>query len=308
MAPQCPRFDLSIPVVKKFNRLVIKVLTSISLSRRVFILTIPRYLIEVNLWAYAWAALLALSCSAILVSMPSLSRHGKETIDAIIEELEDHEISNYEQKPFVTPDSLKSILPEPRVALIVGAMADSQEIEIWQQPELIRMIADNGLRVFATLLLISRPGLIQNFKETDHFAHSQLDSRLPLSIDSLNQIFQDVKVSARFYKRQWRFLAPFFRADQSHRELQENVVLPFTKCVPLGEGGFGNIDMITMAASYQGLVSTRTGEVKLPASPFSLTDLSACERSQSFESRLSLGAMPRMTIGKKSISSRFCAV
>lgn len=177
-------------------------------------------------------------------------------------ELEDLEIQNHEQKPFIPPDALKDLLPESRVTTLICDLSKDGEIEVWQQPELVRIIVDNGLRVFATLLSFSQPALIQKFKETDHFAHSQLDSRLPLSKDSLELILQDEKLITRFYKHQWRFLAPFFRADQSHRVLQDNVILPFTKCVKLGEGGFGEVHKMTMPASYQGLVPEGTSQVE----------------------------------------------
>ena len=177
-------------------------------------------------------------------------------------ELEDHEIENYERKRFIPLDALKELLPKSRVAALIRALSEKGEVEVWQQPELIDIIVDNGLRVFATLLFFSRPGLIQKFKETDHFAHSQLDSRLPLSKDSLGHILGDEKLSSRFHKHQWRFLAPFFRADQSHRVLPDHVILPFTRCEPLGEGGFGEIDKMTMDASYQDLVPERTGQVE----------------------------------------------
>ena len=185
----------------------------------------------------------------------------------MIEELENIEIKNYEQRFFIPPDALKEILPESRVATLVHALSQNGEVKVWQQPELIRNIVDNGLRVFATLLSFSRPGLIQKFMETDHFAPSQLDSKLPLSEDSLRLILGDEKLSDRFYKHQWRFLAPFFRADQSHRALADRVILPFTKCEQLGEGSFGEVHKMTMAASYQGLVPERTGQVQ-PPQPF----------------------------------------
>ena len=197
--------------------------------------------------------------------MSSTSPQNEETNDMRLE-LEDLEIQNYEHKPFIPLDALKELLPESRVATLIRALSQNGEVQVWQQPELVRIIVDNGLRVFATLLSFSRPGLIQKFKETDHFAHSQLDSRLPLTKDSLGLILGDEKLSTWFYKHQWRFLAPFFRADQSHRELPDHVILPFTGCESLGEGGFGEVHKLTMAASYQGLVPEATGQVEPPLS------------------------------------------
>ena len=70
-------------------------------------------------------------------------------------ELEDLEVQNYKQKPFIPLDALKDLLPESRVAIFIYALTKSGEIEVWQQPELIRIVVDNGLRVFATLLSFS---------------------------------------------------------------------------------------------------------------------------------------------------------
>ncbi len=184
----------------------------------------------------------------------------------IREELEELEIQNYEQKYFVPHDALKDLLSERRIAALIGTLSEKREIEAWQQPEIIGIVVNNGLRVFATLLSFSRPELILKFKETDHFAHSQLDSRLPLSEDSLKLILRDEKLSAKFFKHQWKFLAPFFRADQSHRELQDSVVLPFINSEPLREGGFGEVHKMTMATSYQGLVPEGRSQVELPLS------------------------------------------
>ena len=176
-------------------------------------------------------------------------------------ELEDLEIQNYEQKSFISLDALQQLLTESRVVSLISDLSENGDIEVWQQAELSRIIVNNGLRVFATLLSFSRSDLIVKFKETDHFAHSQLDSRLPLSQDSLKMIVHDEKSSAKFYKHQWKFLAPLFRADQSHRELQDNVILPFISCERLGEGGFGEVHKMSLIASYQDLMPEGRSQV-----------------------------------------------
>ena len=180
----------------------------------------------------------------------------------IREKLADLEIQNYEQRCFVPHDSLKDLLSESRVAALIHTLSEKREIEVWLQSEIIDIVIKNGLRVFATLLSFSQPELILKFKDTDHFAHGQLDSRLPLSEESLRLILRDNELSAKFYKNQWRFLAPFFRADQSHRQLQNSVILPFVKCETLADGGFGEVHKMTMAASHQGLVPKERSQVK----------------------------------------------
>ena len=175
-------------------------------------------------------------------------------MDDIRGELEDLEIQNYELKSFIPLDALRQLLTENRIAILIQTLSENGDIEVWQQAELCRIIVNNGLRVFATLLCLSRPDLIVKFKETDHFAHSQLDSKLPLSQESLKMILRDERSGAKFYKHQWKFLVPMFRADQSHRELQDNVILPFTRCQRLGEGGFGEVHKMSLDATYQALV------------------------------------------------------
>lgn len=176
-------------------------------------------------------------------------------------ELEELEVQNYDHKFFIPLDDLRTLLPKSRVAALVRTLTEENKIEHWQESELVQMVVNNGLRVFATLLSFSRPDLIVKFKETDHFAHSQLDSRLPLSRESGVQILRDINLAAKFDKHQWRFLAPFFCADQSHRELHENVILPFTECKQLKEGGFGEVHKVTLAASHQALMSEKNGQV-----------------------------------------------
>ena len=191
--------------------------------------------------------------------MSSLNPH----INDIRGELEDLEIQNYELKSFIPSDALRQLLTESKIAILIHTLSENGYIEVWQQAELCRIIVNNGLRVFAILLCFSRPDLIVKFKETDHFAHSQLDSRLPLSQESLEVILRDERSGAKFYKHQWKFLAPIFRADQSHRELQDNVIMPFTRCERLGEGGFGEVHKMSLDATYQALVSERRSQVIL---------------------------------------------
>lgn len=90
----------------------------------------------------------------------------------IREEVADLDTQNHEQRCFVPHGALKDLLSESRVAALSRALSEKGEIEVWQQREIIGIVANNGLRVFATLLSFSRPGLILKFKETDHFAHS----------------------------------------------------------------------------------------------------------------------------------------
>ena len=182
-------------------------------------------------------------------------------MDRIRDELEELEVQNYEQKAFVTQDTLKSLFDEKRVTAIITDLSDTGKIQIYQQEEIVKAILANGRRIFATLISLSRPELILKFIEADHFAGGQLDSKLPFSREAVGHILEDEKLSTRFEKHQWKFFLPFFRADQSHRELRASTRLPFVRCEQLGEGGFGEVYKMILPASCQALVPGAEGEV-----------------------------------------------
>ena len=184
-------------------------------------------------------------------------------MDSIRDELEELEIQNYEQKAFITHDALKSLLVESKVTTIITNMSDKGQTQVYQQQEIVKAILGNGLRLFATLISLSRPELILKFMEADHFTTGQLDSKFPFSKQAVGLILKDDRLSARFEKHQWRFFFPFFCADQSHRELEDSTRLPFVKCEYLGEGGFGEIYKMILPASCQDLVPGAEGEVNL---------------------------------------------
>ena len=185
-------------------------------------------------------------------------------MDHIREELEELEIQNYEQKPFIPQDALKGLFDDNRINAIITNLSDTGKIQIYQQEEIVKAVLGNGLRLFATLISLSRPELILKFIEADHFAAGQLDSKLPFSKQAVQLILKDDKLSTRFEKHQWRFFLPFFCADQSHRELGVSTRLPFVRCEHLAEGGFGEVYKMFLPASCQGLVSEAEGEVHLP--------------------------------------------
>ncbi len=180
------------------------------------------------------------------------------------EELEELDIRNYEQKSFVPHHELRCLLDERKVTELIQAVSEQGKIQVYQQHEVVSVILDSGLRLFATLLSLSRPEMMLKFVKTDHFTHPHLDSRLPMSKHDLNIILGDEKIGARFYRNQWRFLAPFFCADQSHRELEDETILPFIECHPVGEGGFGEISKLSLIGSHQGLVPESKSKVLLP--------------------------------------------
>ncbi|KAL8878926.1 MAG: hypothetical protein Q9198_003363 [Flavoplaca austrocitrina] len=182
-------------------------------------------------------------------------------MEGIQEELEDLQSINCDQKPFIIHDSLKSLLDKKRVEKILSELVAREKIQVYQQREIFKSILENGIRLFATLLSISRPERILDFIETDHFIHDQLDSRLPLSQEAVGHILKDPKLCARFYQHQWRFFPPVFSADRSHRGLQCETRLPFVSCEELGEGGFGKVAKVGLPPLCQTFLQQSDGEV-----------------------------------------------
>ena len=182
----------------------------------------------------------------------------------IKEDLEDIEEENFEQQAFVSYSALRDLLSEEKVTLLIKGLRDSGDIQVYHEKEIIQCILQDGLRLFAILLSLSRPNLILKFIETNSFAHSQLDARLPLSKESLSRIIQDGKLCSRFEKYHWKFVIPFLSADHSHRELHDSARLPIVECREIGEGGLGKVDEISLPASCQDLVPQFEGKVPSP--------------------------------------------
>lgn len=169
--------------------------------------------------------------------------------------LDDLELENTDQKVFIPFKALQGLLTPDMVTELVRDLADGGHLDVFEQHEIVHRILNNGLRVFATLLSISRPELIRRFIEIDHFSHIQFDSRLPLPISTLRKdwILEDEATCRRFYQKQWRFLAPIFQADQTHRVLDDHTILPFINSERLGEGACGEVFDIALEGTNQAI-------------------------------------------------------
>ena len=182
-------------------------------------------------------------------------------MNAIRDELDALEVENCEGRPIVPYHALKDLFDRSTVTALIRDLTDQGKIQIYEQQGVVESIINNGLRLFAVLLSLSRPELILKFMKTDHFAESQLDSRMPLSLQALAATEEDDKLRLRIYKLQWKFWVPFLRADQLHRDLDHETRLPFVDCTELRGGGFGEIHRLALPAHYQSLVPKVEGKV-----------------------------------------------
>lgn len=133
-------------------------------------------------------------------------------------------------------------------------------IEVYQREEAQEVILKGGKRVFATLCVTGREGLITQFLKHDNFLDVELDSKLPFEEDALRRIIPDDYRD--FYDIQWEFSAPIFRPNLHHRNLHNRCLLPFTKVEKIGEGGFGVVSRVLLAGSHQGILQDKTQEVR----------------------------------------------
>jgi hypothetical protein len=164
----------------------------------------------------------------------------------ICTELENLEIENFEHKFFIPLSKLEQLFTRERIV----ALLRQHGIEFYVQVEVTNAVLKNGLRLFATLASIRDIKSITQFLKSDYFSGGQFDSTLPLSEASLLTILSDPDRCLQFFRKQWRFLAPVFREDQSHRELDDRTILPFLSSTPIGHGGFANVIKVRVDASH----------------------------------------------------------
>jgi len=100
------------------------------------------------------------------------------------------------------------------------------------------------------LVHIRQTKSIRQFIENDQFQGSSIDRGLPFDKAKLRGILSPATAN-EFYERQWHFVAPKFSESVFTRTLPPEMILPFIKQQPLGEGGFGDVYNIEIASSHQ---------------------------------------------------------
>lgn len=153
---------------------------------------------------------------------------------------------------FIPQNSLEQILTE---SAIKQTLAKTEPAEnFFKLPELTQHILGGGKKLFSVLILIKREDAVSRFLESDQL--QELNSRLPFKLDNdLRAILGNQDDAEKFYKAQWRVIAPILRHDRSHRAFHQMTVLPFVQCENLPGGGNGTISRITLHPSHQLLVT-----------------------------------------------------
>lgn len=149
---------------------------------------------------------------------------------------------------FVPTDALKQLLTRSKVSKILEGLKKRPRIDI---PSLESFICDNASAVFATLVMIEKEPLIEQF-----YQHGFSDKQLPFDYkiagncveatsSQLGTISPDrhpfnnpqwrAKVIEDFWDRQWYFLSPVFSQSQFRYHFDKGIRMPFLKEYPLNQ-------------------------------------------------------------------------
>jgi hypothetical protein len=169
-------------------------------------------------------------------------------------ELDALEIENFEHKCFVPLSKLQVLLTRERILDLL----QESDIKFYDRNEVTNAVLNNGLRLFATLASIRNIDCIVRFLKADYFSGGQFDSKLPMNESNLQTILQNEDISRKFFRKQWTFLAPVLREDQSHRELDDRTIMPFLSSTPIGHGGFANVFKVRVDASHHQILGAQS--------------------------------------------------
>jgi serine/threonine protein kinase len=169
-------------------------------------------------------------------------------------------IHNHDRNAFVPEGSLDALITPH----IVRKLLEECQIDAWNVESIQKIILEGAKKIFAVLVLMREEGEISRFIEFDDFQDQTLDSKLPISREKLKQIIPDN--ADQFFEEQWCFTAPVFAHHHIHRYFSKETVLPFTSVRPLGKGGFGQVQEVTLPWKHQryyGDLENNSASVKL---------------------------------------------
>lgn len=153
---------------------------------------------------------------------------------------------NFQTIPkFVPQESLYKLITEDAVKRVLGSSIAKQHLQ-----ETVEAIVPGTRKIFAILVLSGTPDLITRFIEDDQLQQTNLDHRLPYSLDQLRKILPQDDAVDCFYERQWEFTAPIFSGKLISRYLDDQTILPFIHCKKIGHGGFGIVYELTLHQDY----------------------------------------------------------
>lgn len=116
------------------------------------------------------------------------------------------------------------------------------------QEETLNRVCKQGVKIFATLLLLGCPNQLSLFIEADQLD----DAKLPLKAETLvDEIHLPEEIAKDFAEKQWELVIPTFRRGTLNRRLGANTVLPFTQDKRIGKGAFGVVYEVVIDEDHQ---------------------------------------------------------
>lgn len=177
-----------------------------------------------------------------------------------VDELYELEVSNFEHKKFVPLPRLIEYFTTEKIPSLLD-----DKVQSYEREEVVNPILKNGVRLFATLVVINNVDSVSAFLKSDNFSGRDLDSKLPLNEPTISNIVTNATKRQRFLQEQWKFLAPVLRNDQACRELDGQTILPSTsRTLHTGKGAFGDIYKIEIMP-HNSLIHHTEGSVSTSA-------------------------------------------
>lgn len=118
--------------------------------------------------------------------------------------------------------------------------------------ETLNFVLTKATKIFAILVRIEQEVLMLEFIENE-----TLDDKLPLESP-----VEGLELNAKFFEKQWEFLAPVFTQRSVALNLKDNHILPFLEDIKLdyAHGGYANAFCVSLDPCHQGLVEAGPGD------------------------------------------------
>ncbi|KAK4224630.1 kinase-like domain-containing protein [Podospora fimiseda] len=159
-------------------------------------------------------------------------------------------VPNFEHKPdkekmFVPEGALESIL----LSSTIEEVLQSCDFQGWSICDITKIVDAGGRKTLSILVLLGHVNLITAFIEHDGRLKGRLlDSGIPFAEETLQKIIPEC--AAEFYVKQWEFAAPVFSQRLLGSKFDTNTILPFTKRLACGEGGFGEVWSVSIPKGH----------------------------------------------------------
>ncbi|KAJ6258544.1 Phytochrome [Drechslerella dactyloides] len=159
-------------------------------------------------------------------------------------------------RKFMPLQSLYKLLTKEEIEKAVTAsITRAGGIPFYQEADTVNWILAKGKRIFAILVALEhQEHLIPRFIEHDF---ETFDEKLPFPLELLNRVVPSIAVS--FHGKQWEFVSPVWSKNVIHRELPDEIRLPFTYNKKIDAGGFGDIYEIKLHPDHQVVALLPTG-------------------------------------------------